>query len=432
MNKRRLLKTIAEIFRILLGITFTFSGFVKAVDPYGTALKIGDYIFAFHLDFLSFFSMSMSFFLCGFEFVMGVLMLLGIYRKWTSRLMLLTMLFMTMLTLYLAIANPVSDCGCFGDVLILTNWETFFKNIFLLAFTVFLFFNYKYLTPVFGVRYEKFSFAYIVIFTFILLFISYRYDSVADFRPYHTGANLLEKMTVDEDKKPVEEILFIYEKNGERKEFSKENYPWQDSIWKFVDRITKVIKQGEQPEISDFSIDQYVFDNDFGKIIDEVDITDNVLQDDNYSFLMIAPFLTELEEKEIMKFNDISEYVSEYGYSFFCLTSSLYEEIIVAKSETFPQIDFCAVDEKVLKTIVRANPSLVLLKNGTIIHKWSKPQIPLKKELIKPLEQLEFSIIEEASHTNTCHILICLFILSIPILGIKIIEFIQNKRIINN
>lgn len=428
MKNQRFIKVITEIFRIILGITFLFSGFVKAVDPYGTALKIEDYLAAFHLDLFSFFSMPISFLLCGFEFVLGVSLLLGIYRKWTSKLTLLLMGFMTLLTLYLAIANPVSDCGCFGDVLILTNWETFLKNIFLLALAIFLSFHYNYITPIYRVSFEKFSLAYILIFTFMLLSISFYYDSVADFRPYNVGSNLPQKMTVEENQKPVEEIYFIYEKNGERKEFSSSNYPWQDTAWKYIDRVTKIIKPGKLPEINNFTINQYIFNDDLTEITDEIDITDNVLKDENYNFLIIIPFLTEIKEKEVLKFNDISEYTSEYGYNLYCLTSSIHQDVIEAKKSIFPQMIFCGVDEKILKTIVRVNPSLVLMQRGTIIHKWSKPLIPSKEELNKPLEQMKLSKIKKASNSNTKNILLCFFILLIPLTGIKLLEFSKNKK----
>ena len=129
-------KILVEIARVLLGATFIFSGFVKSIDPLGTAYKVQDYLTSFGFSDLLYLSLPISIILCAGELCLGIFMLFGLYRKWTSRLLFLVMLFMTPLTLYLAIANPVKDCGCFGDALIITNWETFFKNIVLMACSV--------------------------------------------------------------------------------------------------------------------------------------------------------------------------------------------------------------------------------------------------------------------------------------------------------
>lgn len=429
MKNRNLLKSLTVIFRVILGITFVFSGFVKAVDPYGFALKIQEHLLVFHLDIFSFLSMPASLGLCALELVSGLLLLLGLFPKWTSRIILLIMVFMTILTFYLALTNPVGDCGCFGDVIILTNWETFIKNIFLLVFAVFLFFHYNLITPLFTSKSEKWVLAYIVIFTSGLLFVSYYYDNVADFRAYGTGADLPEKMIVEESKKPIEQIYFIYERDGEKKEFDSGNYPWQDTSWTFVERITKVIEPGHVPEISDFSIGQYIFNDEMTRIVDQINITDEVLHDTNYVFLMIAPFLTEIKGKDIIKFVGIAEYASKYGYPFFCLTSSLEQDIVATKNGIFPQMNFCGTDQKALQTIIRSTPGLMLLKKGIIIHKWSRVLLPSPEELGKPLQQLKFSKTIKASKKNARNILVCLLLLIIPLAGIKSIEIFKSSHL---
>ena len=138
-NKNAVLKRLAELCRLLIGGVFIFSGFVKAVDPVGGAIKIGEYLASFGLDMLQPFTVLLSFNLSAIEFTLGVCMLLGVYRRDVSFLVLMFMAFMTPLTLYLALFDPVSDCGCFGDALVISNWQTFYKNVVLLAAAFYVF-----------------------------------------------------------------------------------------------------------------------------------------------------------------------------------------------------------------------------------------------------------------------------------------------------
>lgn len=414
-----------ELSRIVLGLTFIFSGFVKSVDPYGTAYKVADYLAAFNLSFFSFLEMPISFFLCGFEFALGIIVLLGIYPKWSSRLMLLTMIFMTPLTLYLAIADPVSDCGCFGDALVISNWETFFKNIILSILAIILLINYKHIKPFLLSKMYVYALSFIIVFSTIFLFYNYIYDPIIDFRPYKVGTNIPEQMMVSEDKLPVTENVFIYEKNGVKQAFTEDNYPWQDSTWTFISMDAKVIKEGELPPISDFSINEILFNEVETEIINSFDITDNVLANNNYSFLIIAPFLSKIKMAEKQKFEAIAEYAKKENYNIYLLTSSSSDDIIRHKQTFNKDIKFCISDEKVLKTIIRSNPSVMILKNGTIIAKWAKILIPNKTAFDKPIDK----IIAEHSHSknNILKLLIVSIVLLIPLIIIKIVDVNKNK-----
>ena len=415
-KKEYLLKLFAEVARLILGVTFTFSGFVKSVDPYGTAYKVVDYLEAFNLSFFSFLGMPISFFLCGFEFVLGVLILLGIYCKWSSLLVLLTMCFMTPLTLYLAIANPVSDCGCFGDALVFTNWETFYKNIVLLSCAIFLVFYYRLITPLFSKKVRACALLYIILFGGMFLLYNYYYDPILDFRPYRIGANLPEQMVVDESKMPVEENVFIYKKNGEEKQFTEDNYPWQDSTWVFVSMRTNVIKEGELPVISDFTVGELVFNENLTEIDDQHDITDDVLQNTNYSFLIIAPSLVDINPEQEAKFKTVTEYSEKNGYDIYCLTSSSTDLIIESKKKYPCNLKFCISDEKVLKTIIRSNPGLVVLKAGTVVSKWAAPSISDANYFAGSLDLLTS---KADDRSNTSKALPAILILVIPLLILK-------------
>lgn len=423
MRNRKVIRLLTIFCRIVVGLTFVFSGFVKSVDPHGFALKIEEYLSAFHMEFFSFLSLPASFLLCGSELVLGLLLLLGIYPKWTSRLLLLIMGFMTLLTLYLAIADPISDCGCFGDVLILSNWQTFIKNIFLLAFTLYLFFHYGYIGSVFNTVYRKFALGYAVLYALALLAISLSFDSVADFRPYQVGAYLPEKMG-ETSHDEMEEVRFIYEKKGEQREFNSENYPWQDSSWTFIGRVVSQHNDNIS-QISDFSVIRYLFDDERTHIAEEIDITGEILQESGYVFLIIVPFLPDIKEREIVKIHALFDYTSAYGYPLYLLTSSLHSDVIEAKKTVFPEAEFCGADEKALRTIIRSYPGVMVLKQGRVVKKWSRPLIPPEQAWDKPFEELPFAEIVPASRTNARNSILCFLLLVIPLGGLKIIQSIS-------
>jgi hypothetical protein len=364
-------KIVVETSRVLLGIVFVFSGFVKAVDPLGSAYKISDYLSAWGLQSLDFFALPASFFQSVMEFALGVFLLAGVYRRITRRLILLIMCFMTPLTLYLAIVNPITDCGCFGDALIITNWQTFYKNIVLLAAAVIVFLWYERMAFLFA---KKFRF-FILLFTF--LFISgfssycYTYLPVLDFRPYKIGNNIREGMTLPEGAEAdVYETTFIYAKDGVKQEFTIENYPKGDSGWTFVNSKSKRIKKGYEPPIHDFTITTEQGD----------DITDEILADENYTFLLIAHKLEKASDSNIDKINEIYDYAKQSGYNFICLTASSPSQITKWKENTGAEYPFCTTDDITLKTIIRSNPGLMLIKKGTIINKWPDRRIPKKIE----------------------------------------------------
>ncbi len=240
-----------------------FSGFVKAVDPVGFAYKIEDYLISFQL--LEFIPLALTFAvgLILLEFLLGVFILLGLYRKITSTLALLFMAVMTPMTLYIAVANPVADCGCFGDALIISNWATFYKNIVLLALSIVLVVYSNRILPLFSAKSAKSkNFVLGFVFLFSLLFCLYNilYLPIMDFRPYKVGVNIPEQMQDDLSKGDVYENIYIYEKDGVEQEFTEDNFPWEDTTYTFVDYTSKLIKKGDKPLIDEFHILAYAKD----------------------------------------------------------------------------------------------------------------------------------------------------------------------------
>jgi triosephosphate isomerase len=329
-------KTAVNIARLLLALTFILSGFVKAVDPLGTQYKIHDYLAAMGLAGLvpDFGTLASSVILSATEFLLGICLLFAIRRRLVSKVVVVVMMVMTLLTLWLAIDDPVTDCGCFGDALVLTNWQTFWKNVVLLAAALIV---WRY--PLDMPRLISESNQWIVMnysAFFILVIIAGRSLYTLpqfDFRPYHIGTNLREG--------------------------------WQRMM------------EGESSPYTEFFIES----TDEGE-----DITEAVLGRQGYTFLLVAPHLENANDSQFDRLNSIYEYCLENGYQFYCLTASTHKGISRWQDITGAEYPFCNTDETTLKTVIRSNPGLLLLNDGIIIRKWSHNTLPSDGELGDRLE----------------------------------------------
>jgi uncharacterized membrane protein YphA (DoxX/SURF4 family) len=357
------MRIILIISRIIAGALFIFSGTVKAIDPLGSAYKFHDYFHAFGLDVLQPLSLPLAIVLFASEFITGFSVLTGIRAREGALGMFILILFFTPLTFILALTNPVSDCGCFGDAIHLTNWQTFWKNVVLLVFILIVFLNRKGIKSGFRPVAE-----WTAVSAAILLFTGFslsniRYLPIVDFLPYSTGTKIREKMTIPEGA-PVDkyETTFIYEKEGQKKEFTLENYPSSDTAWKFVDQKSVLVSKGFVPEIHDFSITS----------MDKTDLTDSILSNTGYTLLMVSLKLEKAERERLNKGFDTGKKCKSDGIDFYVLTAS-GTDIISGYSNG---LRFCQVDETTLKTMVRANPGYILLRNGTIEGKWSWANLP--------------------------------------------------------
>lgn len=371
---------ITTVCRFVLAVVFIFSGFVKAIDPLGTQYKIQDYLDAFGWTgvFPEFVPFVASALLGMLEFCLGVYLFFGIRRIIAPRAVVAVMAVMTPLTFWLAWDHPVSDCGCFGDAVILTNWETFGKNVVLLAMSLVVLKWRRRLFPLATTRFDWLIALYGFLYILCMTVYCYRHLPVFDFRPYYVGANIQQGMSIPEGEEPTEfETRFVLQKDGVEKEFTLENYP--DSTWTFVDSKTVVKKQGYEPPIHDFSMIRYE---------DGEDITEQVLADEGYTFLLVAHQLGQANQSRMDLINELYDYCLEYGYAFYCLTSSSDEDILKWQEDTGAEYPFCLMDNITLKTMVRFNPGLMLLKKGTVVGKWSIIDIPDEYQLVGPLEQL--------------------------------------------
>ena len=339
------MKVLVNFCRILLGLTFLFSGIVKAVDPMGTQIKLTDYLYAFGMgeSILGSTLLIVACILAGFEILIGAYLTVGAFSRGASLLALLMMVFFTPFTLYLAIKNPVQDCGCFGDAVVLTNWQTFFKNVFLLALAVLVFIKHKLVIPFIAERRQWWV-------TLIIVAVSVRFMvsniinlPVLDFRPYKVGTDLRSAYT------------------------------------------------NHDMTFAEFSIMNDNLD----------DVTMDILSDSSYTFLVVSSHLEDASESDLDLIDDVFDYCAIWGYNIIGLTASGTETIRQWTENAGADLKFLFCDEIPLQTIVRSNPGLVLIKNGVIINKWSHENIPSDEELSGPLDQTSVGQMPEPDPMKT-------------------------------
>ncbi|MBU9897145.1 triose-phosphate isomerase [Prevotella stercorea] len=414
-----------NICRFILAVTFIFSGYVKAIDPLGTLYKLKDYAAAMALnDILPDWALVIVAIALGaLEYSLGVFMLFAVRRHMVSKLTLALMSVMTALTVWIYIADPVKDCGCFGDALKLTNGETLLKNIVLIACATLVAWRpvdmarFISRTNQWIVRY--YTITYIVVTSVYCLYTL----PIFDFRPYRVGMNIKQGMEIPEGaEQPEFESTFILRKNGVTREFTLDNYP--DSTWEYVDTKTVQTKKGYEPPIHDFAITT----NDTGE-----DITEQVLTKKGYTFLLVSPRLAVADDSNFGDIDQIYEYAEENGVDFFCLTASTNEDIERWRELTGAEYTFCNADETTLKTMIRSNPGLILLKDGTIIGKWSHNALPQTDDLTAPLEQLPIGKAQNDSMPE--RLLIVLLTFFVPLMALTIADrlwawtkWIRNKQ----
>ena len=362
-------KIAVNIARLLLAVTLILSGFVKAVDPRGTQYKISDYLTAMGLnDYLSdVLTLAASIAVSATEFLLGICLLFAIHRRLVSKLTLAMMSIMTLLTLWLALTNPISDCGCFGDALVLTNWQTFWKNVVLLGAAIIAALWPKDMVRTISISNQWIVFNYSTLFILFIAFWSIYDLPMFDFRPYHIGTDL---------RKGYQEML-----------------------------------DGKDSPYADFFMDS---------TSENEDLTEQVLNDSGYTFLLISPHLEKADDSQLDQINWWYEYSREQGYGFYCLTASSQKAITRWQDMTGAEYNFCNTDDITLKTIIRSNPGLLLLKDGVIIQKWSHNRLPelAENQSAQPLERLSIGKAPTDSIPGKIALLLTWFVLPLLLLTI--------------
>lgn len=351
---------ITQFSRIFVGILFIISGLIKLNDPLGFSYKLAEYFSepVFNLPFLVPFSLSLAIFLVIVEVLLGIMLLIGYKAKFTIWSLLLMIVFFTFLTFYSAYFDVVKDCGCFGDALHLTPWQSFGKDIILLFFILILFANKKLVKPLFKSNVQN---GITLLGMTICIYIAYavlNHLPFIDFRPYKVGNNIQKGMEIPEGApQSVVKMTFIYKVNGVNKEFSEDDLMNLPEGAEFVDRKDKVITEGYIPPIHDFTM-----------TLDDYDYKDEILQESKV--IMIVTYdLTTSDEEGMKKIPTLVKDAYSKGYIVIGMTNSSQEEIEKAKKKYDLKFDYYGCDAIALKTIERANPSIVVLNKGTIMQK---------------------------------------------------------------
>lgn len=378
------MRLLRNISRYIIALVFIFSGLVKAVDPLGSTYKFIDYFYAFNLDWLEPSALFFSVLLSAIEFAIGFALLSNALTRLSSIVMFVFMSFFTILTFTLAIYNPVSDCGCFGDAIKLTNWQTFYKNLIFMIPAIFVFWQRKHYRPRFGRNAQIFIVIIGLLSSAYMSYYSYRHLPFIDFRSYTVGTNiqLAMKNHWDGAPEPVFETSVVYEKDGVKKTYATHELP--DSTWTWIETNSKQIDKGYEASIYNFNISDE----------NKNDITDQILHYEGFTLMVVAYDLEQVPAKTIARLKMLSDVSQANGYQFFILTASNQDEVQEFSRKYVFSSTFYYADPITLKTVVRSTPGLVLMHRSTILNKWHYNDFPKENELS------EYALFESSLNQN--------------------------------
>lgn len=353
---------IARISRFLLGLVFTFSGFVKAVDPWGSQFKLEDYFLAFGMDWAVPFALVLGISLSIVEFLIGICFLLGLKPKLSLWGAILLMLVFLPLTLYLAITNAVSDCGCFGDAIKMTNWQTFIKNVIFTIMLVPIYLERNRLKPILHSRAQWIIVGVSGIFILVVTINSLRHLPLIDFLPYKPGLSLKPDSTA----KDQYFVTYKNKKTGEMKEYPANDFPWQDSVWmaehEFVSQ--RVVPGKKPPHMITV----------FNEI--DMDVTNQVILYPDFQFLVISYDMTKISEKAVDKIEDFLHACEAKNIATCILTATDKNKADSLRHAYQWGSTIYFSDDILLKMVVRNNPGIVLMYDGIILKKWAWRDAP--------------------------------------------------------
>lgn len=374
-------KALFQFSKWLVGILFIFSGFIKANDPLGFGYKLQEYFEVFHISFLNGWATGIAILLCVLEIVFGALLLLGIFRNFVVKGLLATIIFFTFLTFVSAVFKVVTSCGCFGDAIPLTPWQSFGKDVVLLLLIVYLFINRTLIKPI-TTNAKLQSALFAVVFTFSLFFgvFTYSYLPIIDFLPYKVGSSIPENMKIPEGA-PVDEYLIMYDlknkQTGKTQTMSDKDYlakeVWKDEDWEVIGSPSrKLVKKGYDVKIKDLMIMDAL----------GTDYTREIVENPYYNIVVVAYQLNDTNEQAMANINALALNAAEqFNTRTVLLTSNSAQdaEQFSKRMKLFMEVFYA--DAVPLKSMVRANPGVLLLKNGVIVNKWHYRSLPSFDEL---------------------------------------------------
>jgi len=369
------------VARIFVGLLFIFSGLIKANDPLGFSYKLVEYFEVFHITFLNFLALSMAIVLCSLEMLLGFALLIGVRSKQVAWGLLLLIIFFAFLTFYSAAFKVVQTCGCFGDAIVLTPWQSFSKDLVLLLLIIVLFKNKTKIHPLFSAKISDRLLIIAAILSLGVGIYTYNFLPVLDFLAYKVGANIPDEMKTPPGAMPDEYEQTYHLKNNKTgatkvmtdKEYIKTNI-WKDNNWVVVGNPeTRLVKKGFTPKIQDLSI-QDAQRNDYTK---------ELLSSPYYSLFIIADDLNSTDTTAIDKLNALCINLTQnYNIRTILITSNSAPDAQAFAKHHHLVSELFYADGVPLKSMVRANPGIMLIKNGTIINKWHYHTVPTYDELV--------------------------------------------------
>jgi uncharacterized membrane protein YphA (DoxX/SURF4 family) len=376
------MKNIVWVCRILVGLLFIFSGLIKINDPLGFSYKLEEYFEVFHIGFLNSLALSLAIILCSLEIILGFALLIGVRAVSVAWGLLLLIIFFAFLTFYSAYFKVVQTCGCFGDAIPLTPWQSFSKDLVLLLLIIVLFINRKTIKPLFSKKTgDNLLIGFVVVAVGIGLY-TYNFLPVIDFLPYKVGANIPDEMKTPPDAKPDEYQITYHLKNKKTggtkvmndKDYLKSNI-WKDNDWTIVGAPEQVlVKKGFTPKIIDLSI-QDAQGNSYTK---------ELLSSPFYNLIVVAYDLDHTDVEAIGRLNALAANLAQnFNTRTVLLTSNSAKDAEAFSKANHLVMDIFYADGVPLKTMVRANPGIFLMKNGTIINKWHYHSMPKYEDLVK-------------------------------------------------
>lgn len=374
-------KAVLNFSRICVGVLFIFSGLIKANDPLGFGYKLEEYFEVFHLPWLSPFATGIAIFLCILEIVLGALLLLGFWSRKVTAGLLAIIIFFTFLTFVSAAFQVVTSCGCFGDAIPLTPWQSFSKDLILLLLIIYLFLNrYKIIPFTSNPVQQKTAVTLVTVLALIFSLYTYTYLPVLDFLPYKVGQSLPEAMRIPDGAVP-DEYQIMYQLHhrvtGEKKKMSDKDYLkteiWKDNNWEIVGEPTqKLLKKGYNAKIKDLMISD----------ASGTDYTKEIIENPYDNLIIVAYYLKDTDQEAVQKINRLAALaVKEFNIRTVLLTSSSAQDAQQFSKENKLVAEIFYADAVPLKSMVRSNPGLLLMKNGIVINKWSHAGLPAYETL---------------------------------------------------
>lgn len=345
----RLIRWVTWLIREITGFVFIFSGFVKAIDPWGTLYKVEDYLAAMGLSIWPNLVTVGVFCLCAVEFFIGVFLALGCFRRGSGIAALLLMCFMLPLSLWIAVFNPVPDCGCFGDAFVISNWATFWKNVLLTAMTIWLARYNRYCRCLITPALQWIAAIATAVFIFTIEFAGYVYQPLIDYRPFPTGSSIIEQTDTD----AADNLVFIYRKDGKEQEFGIDDIPDENDGWEYVDRRETVNTEGGESD--GFHISE-----------GDIDVTSEVFNDDKDMILLLMPDMGNVSISTTWKINSLYDWAEHHGIEMIAAVAGSGREIDNWEDLSMPEYPVYTADDTSIKELARGNPAVVYVRNGII------------------------------------------------------------------